>query len=220
MGPYDIKMALHVLSPARSLLVRCLARSLLLISIPIGGPAAAGTAVPDDFPRFTVPGCEQQMDSLRSLFWIHYQPAGPLIPLWDEWMPMSTLWPARGTNSASLEMRKRWAAALASRHMNEEGYIATQQHDGPAHAEGWPFPRWMEAGGIGWHFRGTGIQGYDGPPATTDGWKVTGGQGGGINEKGWVLDLTCYLTGIGFLAAAFWIFWRNRTPYPGLRGFN
>jgi hypothetical protein len=26
---------------------------------------------------------------------LHYQPAGPLIPLWDEWMPMATLWPAR-----------------------------------------------------------------------------------------------------------------------------
>ncbi len=31
------------------------------------------------------------------------------------------------------------------------------------------------------------------------------------------LDLTCYLTGAGFLAAALWIFWRNRTPYPDLR---
>ena len=31
------------------------------------------------------------------------------------------------------------------------------------------------------------------------------------------LNLTCYATGAGLLAVAFWIFWRNRTPYPGLR---
>ena len=31
------------------------------------------------------------------------------------------------------------------------------------------------------------------------------------------LEPTCYLAGVGMLAAAFWIFWRNRTPYPGLR---
>ena len=33
--------------------------------------------VPDDFPSFLVPGCEKEMASLRSLFWLHYEPAGP-----------------------------------------------------------------------------------------------------------------------------------------------
>ncbi len=27
--------------------------------------------VPDDFPRFVVPGHEKQMESLRRLFWLH-----------------------------------------------------------------------------------------------------------------------------------------------------
>jgi len=36
-----------------------------------------------------------------------------------------------------------------------------------------------------------------------------------IPETG--LDPVCYLAGGGMLAAAFWIFWRNRTPYPGLK---
>jgi hypothetical protein len=70
-------------------------------------------AVPDDFPRFTVPGCEREMSLLRELFWLHYQPAGPLIPLWDEWMPMSTLWPARAEGAPLQAMRRRWAATLA-----------------------------------------------------------------------------------------------------------
>jgi len=31
------------------------------------------------------------------------------------------------------------------------------------------------------------------------------------------LTPACYFSGAGLLAVAFWIFWRNRTPYPGLR---
>src|SRR5690349_23797579 len=99
-------------------------------------------AVLEDFPKFIVPGHEQEMDSIRALFWHHYEPAGPLIPLWDEWMPMSTLWPARGADGSSERnaMPARWSAALASRPIDAEGYVMTLQHDGPAHAEGWPFP--------------------------------------------------------------------------------
>jgi len=32
------------------------------------------------------------------------------------------------------------------------------------------------------------------------------------------LTPACYASGVGLLALAFWIFWRNRTPYPGLLG--
>jgi hypothetical protein len=151
--------------------------------------AAQPLTVPDDFPRFIVPGAEKQMASLRSLYWLHYQPSGPLIALWDEWMPKSTLWPARGTNAVSQEMRSRWAMALAGRIMNAEGFIHTQQHDGLAHAEGWPFPLWTQAGGLGWHFRGTGVQGYDAKPATPEGWTLKGGTGGEVNDKGWIIKL-------------------------------
>ncbi len=151
--------------------------------------AAEAPAIPDDFPCFLVPGHEQEMDSLRRLFWRHYQPAGPLIPLWDEWMPMATLWPAMGSDADLQAMRRRWAAALASRGMSVDGYVHTHQHDGLAHAEGWPFPLWTQAGGVGWHFRGTGISGYDGPAAAPDGWKLAGAASGKIGEKGWELDL-------------------------------
>ncbi len=160
----------------------------LVAAVPAAGPAVP--PIPGDFPRFLVPGRDKEMDSLRRLFWLHYQPAGPLIPLWDEWMPMSTLWPAVGTGRELESMRVRWAAALAGRAMNAEGYVHTHQHDGPAHAEGWPFPLWMQAGGIGWHFRGTGVPGYDGPPATAEGWKLTRARGGLIGEKGWEVELT------------------------------
>jgi hypothetical protein len=166
----------------------CVAHRLSLIFLLSCAPLLAAE-VPDDFPRFVVPGHEKQMDSLRKLYWLHYQPAGPLIPLWDEWIPMSTLWAGRGSNAVSPRMRQRWAEAFAGRRFNAEGYVHTQQHDGPAHAEGWPFPRWMEAGGVGWHFRGTGIGGYDGPPATQEGWVLEQGKDGQINERGWVMYL-------------------------------
>lgn len=130
------------------------------------------------------------MASLRRLFWLHYEPAGPLITLWDEWMPKSTLWPARGTGRDLGAMRARWAAALAGRGMNAEGYVHTHQHDGPAHAEGWPFPLWTQAGGIGWHFRGTGVPGYEGPVATPDGWNLTRARDGSVGDKGWEIELT------------------------------
>ena len=160
---------------------------------PAQTPPSAATPrlqVPDDFPRFLVAGHEPEMRSLRELFWLHYQPAGPLIPLWDEWMPMSTLWPARGAGGELEKMRGRWAAALAGRVINAEGYVNTHQHDGLAHAEGWPFPLWTQAGGIGWHFRGTGVQGYDAALTTPEKWRVSGGKAGEVNDNGWVVDLT------------------------------
>ena len=174
---------------------RRLAALAVLVSLlgPSGAPGADArkpSDVPDDFPRFVVPGQEEQMQSLRALYWLHYRPAGPLIPLWDEWMPMSTLWPARGSGAELEKMRARWAAALAGRVMNSEGYIHTHQHDGLAHAEGWPFPLWTQAGGIGWHFRGTGVGGYDAALATPERWQLTRAKAGEVNEKGWIIELT------------------------------
>jgi membrane protease YdiL (CAAX protease family) len=34
------------------------------------------------------------------------------------------------------------------------------------------------------------------------------------------LDPVCYFAAGGMLAVAFWVFWRNRTPYPGLKQPN
>ena len=165
-----------------------LAQSLLIIFAALS--SGFSKPIPDDFPHFTVPGHEKEMASLRALYWKHYEPAGPLIPLWDEWISSATLWPAPGSGPELEKMRRRWATALSARILNPEGYVLTEQHDGPAHAEGWPFPRWMDAGGIGWHFRGTGVSGYEAPLVTPAGWEVQGGKSGHVNEKGWVVELT------------------------------
>ncbi|MGA2032360.1 MAG: glycosyl hydrolase family 65 protein [Thermoguttaceae bacterium] len=149
----------------------------------------APAAVPDDFPRFIVPGHEREMSLVRELYWLHYQPAGPLIPLWDAWMPMSTLWPARGEGAELDAMRSRWAGALAGRILDAEGYVQSQQHDGTAHAGGWPFPLWTQAGGAGWHFAPTGVPGYEGPHATPDGWKLSRARGAALDAQGWPIEL-------------------------------
>lgn len=173
-----------------SLPTRCLLLLTLLAATWSGAVRGAEPAIPDDFPQFVVPGHEPSMESLRQLFWLHYQPAGPLSTLWDEWMPMSTLWPARGSGRELNAMRLRWAAALASRGMSTEGYVHTHQHDGLAHAEGWPFPLWTQAAGIGWHFRGTGVPGFDASLTTPDGWTLTRASGSKVGPQGWEIALT------------------------------
>jgi hypothetical protein len=44
-----------------------------------------GAEPPATFPRFVVPGQEREMDAVRRLFWLHYEPAGPFIPLASFW---------------------------------------------------------------------------------------------------------------------------------------
>ncbi|MBI4584978.1 MAG: hypothetical protein HY717_13275 [Planctomycetes bacterium] len=56
--------------------------------------SAGSSPIPEDFPRFYVPGHEGEMDSLRSMFWLHYPGAGPKATLWDEWLSGPSLWPA------------------------------------------------------------------------------------------------------------------------------
>jgi hypothetical protein len=148
------------------------------------GPVAP-EVIPENFPRFIVPGHEREMELLRRLFWHHYQVAGPAIPLWDEWMSMSTLWEAFDDT-----MPGRWDKALSSRRIDAEGYVACQQHDGTGHSGGWPFPLWHQGAGIGWHYAPIGVSGYEPPLATTAGWKFSGIQAGAVGNGGWALELT------------------------------
>src|ERR1051326_5941113 len=42
--------------------------------------------------------------------------------------------PALGSGPDLEKMRRRWATALSGRILNPEGYVLTEQHDGPARA--------------------------------------------------------------------------------------
>ena len=129
---------------------RLFATLLCLMTIPSALRAADGQ-VKTPSPTFRVPGYEQEMARLRELFQLHHNPR-TRCTLWDGWIPMSVLWPAVGETQDAGKMRAFYRQSLLSRPIDTDGYVATRQHRGLAHSDGWPFPLWSQAGGKGWHF--------------------------------------------------------------------
>ena len=115
-----------------------------LLSLPLGSVIAA-----DDFPLFTVPGHEAELQSLNELHRLHHPGSFITCTLWDAWLPQSSLW-------ASAERRTQYRDALLGKRIDAEGYVSMQQHRGMAHSNGWPFPAWQQSTGSGWHFSVTG----------------------------------------------------------------
>lgn len=160
-----------------------------------GSAARPQVTIPEDFPRFIVPGQERAMAELRELYWVHYERGGPLATLWDEWESTPTLWPAVTTDNRLQTIRDRWRQALLSRGMDAEGYVFTHQHGSIAHQEGWPFPFWVQGKHTwGWHFsiKLEGVPpGYQPREAKNqDGWTAAGMRDLGIDDAGWQLELT------------------------------
>ncbi len=155
---------------------------------------AQASAPPEDFPRFQVPGHEQEMATLRSLFWLHYPGSGPKATLWDEWLSLCSLWPAVGTNSLSDSMRSSWDQTLSGRIVDTDGYVATHQHASIAHQLGWPFPFYNQGrGGFGWHYSFKDTIGPGWRPNELNkpgGWTFEGAREAGLNEDGWKIELT------------------------------
>jgi hypothetical protein len=149
--------------------------------------------IPDDFPRFIVPGHQDKMDSLRAMFWLHYPGAGPKATLWDEWLSTPSLWPAVDSDDRSNRFRLEWARALASRDMDAKGYVATHQHASIAHQQGWPFPFWKQGGPNtwGWHFSLAGVpNGWHGTEVKDQRtWTLSGGVDEGIHDDAWWIRL-------------------------------
>ena len=171
---------------------RCVKQSIVFALLAFSAILSAQTP-PEDFPHFTVPGHEPEMEALRNLFWRHYENAGPGATLWDEWIPTPTLWPALNENARLVEIRDRWEKTLTERILDNEGYVATHQHPSIAHPLGWPFPFWSQGtGGAGWHFS---FRGMVGPPwrpnnlSDTAGWELTGASNLGMMADGWQIQL-------------------------------
>jgi hypothetical protein len=156
--------------------------------------ADSSTPVPSDFPEFIVPGHDAEMATLRALYWLHYQPAGPLATMWDEWIPSPTLWPALESGNAMNTIRERWRNGFATRIMEPDGYGATHQHPSIAHQHGWPFPFWAQGGpgAWGWHFSLQGVpEGWHGTKEKTqEGWQITNARDDGIANHAWNLQLS------------------------------
>lgn len=149
----------------------------------IGGGLNPADTMPENFTQFTVPGHEEDMQTMRKLSWMHYF-WRPYATMWDMWMPGSVLWIQSPTQQQYADGLRQ---SLTDRHISDEGYVSTHQHRGLAHFHGWPFPLWTQVGGHGWHFSMAGIpfgKEFNVFPATsTQGWKIEGFSGGGINEQ-------------------------------------
>ncbi len=155
--------------------------------------ASGALAQPDDFPRFTVPGHEAAMKTLRDLYWLHYPGAGPKATLWDEWLTGPSLWPGVVSNNSADDFRAAWARTMAERWMDDEGYVATHQHASIAHQWGWPFPFWKQGGPDtwGWHSSLEGVpDGWHGTETRDQaGWEGANVIDGGIDGSAWNIRL-------------------------------
>lgn len=169
-------------------------RIMLIVAVVALPIRSSGQEIPDDFPRFTVPGFEEEMALLREFYWLHYPGSGPKATLWDEWLTEPSLWPAVNTNGQSDTFRTQWAGALSKRGMDEDGYVFTHQHASIAHQEGWPFPFWRQGGPNtwGWHFSLAGVpKGWHATEVKDQtGWELHGAEDLGIDETGWTIKLT------------------------------
>jgi hypothetical protein len=166
----------------------------LVVLIVLVGVGAVYADVPEDFPRFEVPGQEKPLQTLRRLFWLHYPGTGPKATLWDEWLSCASLWPAVDTSGYADAFRQQWRQVLSARIIDEEGYVATHQHASIAHQLGWPFPFWNQGRRTaGWHFS---FKDTVGPGwrtdklSTPDGWELSGAENAGITDEGWKIVLT------------------------------
>ncbi len=130
-------------------------------------------------------------------------------------MPRASLWEAAAPDGTASAMRAYYRSVLLSRRIDREGYVATQQHRGLAHADGWPFPIWQQARGAGWHFSlahdpyaislGTSLT------KSLDGWEQSGLRVDGIDpDRGATLTiqppvatLTTPTFRVGFLSSPF-----------------
>jgi hypothetical protein len=164
------------------------------LTLTILATSAQAQSIPDDFPRFIVPGHQDTMDSLRAMYWLHYPGSGPKATLWDEWLTTPSLWPAVDTDDRSDEFRVQWARTLRGRDMDREGYVATHQHASIAHQQGWPFPFWKQGGPDtwGWHFSLPGLAPeWHGTEARDQtGWRIEGGEDDGVHDDAWWVRLT------------------------------
>jgi hypothetical protein len=131
-------------------------------------------------PVFQLPSHPTEGERISQLFRHHYHE--PTVrgaaTLWDMWLAGASLWYGGDTPAEAETMRNYWRERLLTRPIDAEGYVGTCQHLGSAHSDGWPFPLWTQAEGVGWHFtlaHNPFLAGMNTPQTTSlDGWTLDG----------------------------------------------
>ncbi len=142
---------------------------------------------------FEVPGHDKEMAHLEDLLRKH-RVVGPDTTLWDPWLPMSLLWLDRADTPSTRTLRETYRDRYLQRRIDPAGYVSSQQHEGLAHSQGWPFPLWTQAGGVGWHFTVAGVPYGTGfgihPTTQVDDWTLRGAVTLALDSKqGWTVQL-------------------------------
>ncbi|MFQ3549173.1 MAG: glycosyl hydrolase family 65 protein [Armatimonadota bacterium] len=150
--------------------------------------------IPEDFPRYQVPGFESEMDTLRHLYWIHYPQSGAKSTMWDVWLPTPSLWPAVETDNHMNNLKNSWKHMLSIRPISDEGYVSVMQHDSIAHPEGWPFPFYNQAFRVfAYHYTFKHTTGHPwssfGISNPSD-FPIENAESKGVDEEGWTIELT------------------------------
>lgn len=122
----------------------------------VSGPAPGNPtmqAVPDNFPTFTVPGFEVEMDRMRQILFGHYRFDLSKLPAFSvQWLAPAAIWAGLDTRPQDSWTRSSLRARLLSMREMNDGYVSSHQHEGLGHSEGWPFPFYTQSGGAGWIF--------------------------------------------------------------------
>lgn len=161
-----------------------------------------------DFPKVSAPGFDKEMAALNAMHRLHYPPKWldyphqdpneGLCTLWDEWLTGPCLWADIGdlrVCNPQVGITQRIKTAFLNKIIDEEGYVATHQHEGIGHVLGWPFPYWVNnAGADGIHFSNQGTQSavlQKGAPVSTrvDGWTLERVIDRGLAAEGWRFSL-------------------------------
>jgi hypothetical protein len=79
-----------------------------------------------DLPRFQVPGCEAEMETLHRLHALHHDGVFSACTLWDGWLPQATLWASAEKRAvpggAARQSDRRRSAAWFREVQGEGGY--------------------------------------------------------------------------------------------------
>lgn len=171
-------------------------------------PADLHQGVPEDFPRFLIPGHERTAAIWNRYLWHHYDSRlhnGPVL-FNKEYLMLADLWMHATEKRLKLPIQDVHRKFLLEVNQDPDGYIQTHQHFSHAHEGGWPFPLWAQIPGgsqgktMGWHFQ------MDGPSwqwiwhflkaghpqsfgeAALKGWQWSGCRSLGIKQNAWHLQ--------------------------------
>jgi len=167
-------------------------------SAPQTFPDTTNPEVPVSFPDFQVPGFGDDMTKMRQMaFGFYPKDPGEFFRFGYNmaWTVPSAIWINPNSQSSENPVLRSILNRLRTATVMPDGYVSCHQHEGLGHSEGWPFPLYTQAGGVGWMFSMAGMP--FGEPygvlaaRNTNGWKFGNARPVAVDDNaGLTLELT------------------------------